>query len=748
MSRRLFRLTVLGLSAGAVALVPRGASAQRPTYTVAEQTLDVDPAGVNCATTAGRCFRLHWVNTTAAAPAQTDTTPANGRPDYIDQLADVVSEVYAREIASMGWTAPPSDASSATNGGSGRVDVYVTTVGCNSIAFVQSEGAVAPGSNSWFSFVAVDRDLRGCYTSAGINSGPGNLATMSQLEVIRDVFAHEFHHVVQNAIRRNARSGFKEATANWMNDEAYDDLNVNVRSSALGDFTLFTSPSTALDSTVYGGWFWLRYLSERFGAGVVRAIWDQLAGATADDLVATATVLGANGSSLRDAFVDFAGKLYAKEWFEEGTTYPDISAAAIAPVHAAYPVTTQPVTLNHMSRRYVRFNPQAASTQRLMRLFVNGPDGQDSGAVVDLDMADGRRVDARVGLDANNDGSQVVSGFGSAPPPSATFARAGSAVLGLVNATQAANGLAFSYCGPDCTMIGGPDAMITPWGAAWGNREPLWQTVDVWVDNDGDCQPDVAGRPGCNEPDDPGTAAVDAEPTRGRSNTLFARVRNLGDTPITGATVAFEYAPFGIALPPIFASIGSASVSLAAAGSPGDQQVVSVTWDLSDLTFNNGGLWDVPSTPAVETTADFDHFCVRVQTTAAGDVNLSNNSAQNNFGDIPVGGSPRTARFLVGNPFDRDVMARIVVSPPLPRPWSVKLVGVEVGRPFRMKKGEIRLGEATLVGPKKHGKLTRDVVVDLSLVVDGERVSGLSIRLARAYGGGKPGAVAGTHPAR
>ena len=72
-----------------------------------------------------------------------------------------------------------------------------------------------------------------------------------------------------------------------------------------------------------------------------------------------------------------------------------------------------------------------------------------------LEMADGRRVHSGMALDANNDGSQIVPGFGSTAPPSAAFARVANVVLGLANATQATDALAFSYCGPDCAMTCG-----------------------------------------------------------------------------------------------------------------------------------------------------------------------------------------------------------------------------------------------------------------------------------------------------
>ena len=157
-------------------------------------------------------------------------------------------------------------ASRLPNGGDGRYDVYVHQVGGN-IGFVQTDGAVAPGSNSAFSFMGFDLNVKAQYDA--VPTGPGNIRTLTRREAIQDVAAHEYFHSIQNGFN-SGLGGFglgnvKEATANWMNDEAYDDLNVNVRSEALGDFTLFRSPDVAMDAIPYGGWFWYRYLSERHG---------------------------------------------------------------------------------------------------------------------------------------------------------------------------------------------------------------------------------------------------------------------------------------------------------------------------------------------------------------------------------------------------------------------------------------------------------------------------------------------------
>ena len=711
------------------------AQAVRPTYSTAEVTLNVDPPGVDCAATPGRCFKIHYVTTTADAPATTDSD-ADGTPDYIESLRDTLVEVYNIEIVNYGWTAPPSDSIAPSNGGDGRLDVYVRTVGCGGIASVTRDGAVSPGSNDFYSFVQFHKDVKACYD--GISpSGPGELTSLTQLQVIQDVFAHEYHHAIENAINGNSRAGFKEATANWMNDEAYDSLNVNVRSSILGDFTLFETPTTSLNSTVYGGWFWLRYLSEWSGHQIVKDIWQQLDSTTDSDVAATSTVLAARGNTLKGAWVDFSAKLLAKNNFEEGATWPNVAIANGAMPFNAYPVTSPAGTnINHLARQYYRFNPAAGAAERTLQIAFNGPDAQDSGGIVVMQTADGRRVLRYISLDGSNDGSVIVGGFGAAAPPPDDFARVTSAVLVMSNATAAADTQPFSFCAPNCSVTGGADASITPWGWDWGRVNPLWQTIDVWVDNDGDCMPNAAGRPGCNEPDDTTTPAVDAEPTKGRSNTLFARVRNLGNVQATNVVVSFQYSPFGVGLPAnVFANIASSTpVTLAPAGDAGgnDVKVVSVTWNLTDLTFNNGGAWDVPSTPAVETIANFDHFCVKVDITSDADTNGTNNSAQNNFGDIPTTSTGRTGTaFLLGNPLRAEGVAHLILDPPLPIGWSADVSGFPLDRDVRLQPGQLEFVTVTFNAPPGGKPPTRDVVANLTLRINNEPVGGVSVLLAR-----------------
>ena len=130
----------------------------------------------------------------------------------------------------------------------------------------------------------------------------------------------------------------------------------------------------------------------------------------------------------------------------------------------------------------------------------------------------------------------------------------------------------------------------------------------------------------------------------------------------------------------------------------------------------------------------FQHFCVKVDVELSADVNQSNNAAQTNFVDLTAD-CCRPFRFLVGNPFERDITARLVIDP-LPKGYSVKLEGGggEQGNPFVLRPREIRVATAQFVRPAGFAKRprTNDVVASISMQVDNQIVGGLSARLAKA----------------
>lgn len=251
-----------------------------------------------------------------------------------------------------------------------------------------------------------------------------------------------------------------------------------------------------------------------------------------------------------------------------------------------------------------------------------------------------------------------------------------------------------------------PDPSIRDWGSPPGSPPP-WQTMDIWVDNDGDGS--------VNEP---------GEPSRGTTNRLFAKIRNLGSTAISNVNVRFAFAPYGLWSPGShadFKEIGVVTVpTLGAMGSADAEKTVELEWDLSNLAEDNGGAW------GGHTVGEFDHFCVLVTLTAQGDSNLSNNLAQNNFGSVPIAGDQASAvKFLIANPKDQQATAEMVVRG-LPENWRTRIEGIELGRTI-LKAREVRLVTLAFTPPPRDPERpVPNAHVDVSLRLDGKVVGGIS----------------------
>ncbi len=252
----------------------------------------------------------------------------------------------------------------------------------------------------------------------------------------------------------------------------------------------------------------------------------------------------------------------------------------------------------------------------------------------------------------------------------------------------------------------GPDLYIQPWGAVTGIG-PLWQTPDIFV---------------VDASDNPINAV------KGVVNRLRARVRNIGDAAAPGVTVRFKYAPwFAGVTDALLKQIGTANVNFSPAGGGNDTKIVPIDWDLTDLTDTNGGLWPAP-------ISSFIHFCVKVDVEFASDVNLSNNSAQNNFFDVPTSSGNAPLHFLIGNPGEKTSRARVRIGR-LPRPFAatVEVEGAAAPEEFRLKPREVRLATVRFTFPRQYEGRS-DVVADINLTLDGMLAGGISARLYRAGG--------------
>jgi len=264
---------------------------------------------------------------------------------------------------------------------------------------------------------------------------------------------------------------------------------------------------------------------------------------------------------------------------------------------------------------------------------------------------------------------------------------------------------------PAGSLLAQADPSIRNWGSPPGSPPP-WQTPDVWVDNDGD-----------GAVNEPATSSQPAEPSRGITNRLFARIRNLGSTPVSMVRVRFAFAPYGLWAPGSLADfrpIGTLTVpSLGAAGSVDAESTVEIDWDLSNLAEDNGGAW------GGFTVGDFDHFCVLVTLAAESDANPGNNQAQNNFFSVSIADGVATSlKFLIANPKQQDAAAEVIVRG-LPQNWRWELPGFEQGRTI-LKAREVRPVVLTFTPLASDPEPEVAARVDVSLKLDGQIAGGIS----------------------
>jgi hypothetical protein len=225
----------------------------------------------------------------------------------------------------------------------------------------------------------------------------------------------------------------------------------------------------------------------------------------------------------------------------------------------------------------------------------------------------------------------------------------------------------------------GADVTCMPWAVEWARSRPYlggiyatapdWASVDLFVNNDGVTSEwnallnvlDAKGQPTHVE------------------NSVFCRVRNIGDLPAENVVVSFFYAKLGTVPTgwlPVLDRNGVAqtlTIPMLAAG-----QVTFTEASQATPPAAAGVRWDLPPLAAGEVV---DHYCLRARLTCAGnanaaadDVNPWNDEVQSNVAYVvytPL--QPLSLRFVASNPEAGAMAARFVVRPELPDGWRVSL---------------------------------------------------------------------------
>lgn len=278
----------------------------------------------------------------------------------------------------LGYRAPKQDSSSASKKGDGRLDVYLADVGDSVYGYCTTDDPHALRSSGYaFSdlsaFCVLDNDF-------GVAQFPGTHG-LAALEVTA---AHEFFHAVQFAYDAWEDTWLMEGSAAWIEDEVYDDVNDNRQFLTASPLT---RPGVPLDASLppfhYGAWIFWRFLSERYGTGIVSDVWTLADGAAGGpdrySLQAATEAVGARGARFRSAFAAFAvaNRLAARS-YEEGRAYPAPRAAASWRLARGAGARTWSARLDHLTSTALAFRPGSAGG--VLRLQLDLPDGATGSA--------------------------------------------------------------------------------------------------------------------------------------------------------------------------------------------------------------------------------------------------------------------------------------------------------------------------------------------------------------------------------
>jgi hypothetical protein len=356
---------------------------------------------------------IHYVTSGQHAVSSTDTTPANGIPDYVDQALQVFDlEVWGYEVTTLGYRAPKKDTSSDNNGSfgganGGKFDVYLADIGDDGFyGYCTTDDPHFVNQNSSYKYYDAS-----AYCVVDNDYAPAQFPINTPLENLQVTAAHEFFHAIQFAYDVFEDQWIQEATAVWMEDELYDAIDDNLQYLPDGPLGQPTVPldkgATQTDPCchVYGDWIFFRFLSEWFGdptlqqsvttqnRKIVKEIWVRLDGSKIgyehhrDDysVQGVKNVLSAHNKVFRKVFAKFGWiNRLSTAIYDEGfdNNYPEapLSASATA-LSPAAPSDSKMAMMNHQTNRYYEFTPDVgvAPTAKL-KLVFNLPDKKTGSA--------------------------------------------------------------------------------------------------------------------------------------------------------------------------------------------------------------------------------------------------------------------------------------------------------------------------------------------------------------------------------
>jgi len=307
-------------------------------------------------------FRIHYDTT--------GTHMVDGWPDtsFLDSVAVALEFAWDMEVDTLGFRQPPSDGGDPDGGGgSAHYDVYLQNLAGGLLGYCQATFYAYGGpASDATGYIVMDKDYLGF--------GWG------QTTIMRQTAIHEFCHACQFAHDVNEEVWYMECTSVWAQEQIEDAVNMyrGYLSYFLGHPYLSIDEQDGTGMKWYGSCAWNIFLSERYGADIVPAMWYALEGST-DELTVMDVELGDYGSSLATEYAEFA----TWNWFtgsrDDGLHYEEGGAwtqVAVQRTVDSYPVINDAPSAalrpNNWGCNYIHLNNHGG-VQDQLELSYDGP---------------------------------------------------------------------------------------------------------------------------------------------------------------------------------------------------------------------------------------------------------------------------------------------------------------------------------------------------------------------------------------
>ena len=357
----------------------------------------------------GAHFCVHYVASTEDAPP--------GGLSYVNQMLSEFENTYNVENGQLGWKPPVPDGAA---GGNGLTDVYIKNIGPEGL---YGYAAPDPGQQGqqWAAYLVMDND----YAEPAFTSRYGS----NFLAPLQVTAAHEYNHVLHFGYDQNQDSWMFEATATWMEDKVYDEINdyrgyLNEWAKRTTQpLTQFNPPESGdSNAKVYGDAVFNRWIDERYGADTIRRAWEVSIETRDFAPAAYEKALREKGTSFDDVFNAFAAD--TAEWrsansgFEEGNTFPDVARQL-----NGEPIQPQTVTGNRSDFVSGSLDHTAYA---LLNVDPAGENAVTAGGTLPRGVAGAIAIVGRTGDETNGSSVVALKRLPNGGPGRATLANANS----------------------------------------------------------------------------------------------------------------------------------------------------------------------------------------------------------------------------------------------------------------------------------------------------------------------------------